>query len=203
MPPSLQAMKAEVAEQCYELLLILAATEKAEQGMHRLDQANSLHPTPTRAYHLGRAACQAAIGNRSAGEEERHLAASLRPNGALDHFLLGQESYKRDPTTGLPHFDAALQDRPDHFWAQCLSALCLLHPQIARPEEAIARLNACLQRGAITPGSTCCEASPPASMPRLSSSSPSSRRCVKEAAGNSRASSSHTPRGITTVPCSA
>jgi tetratricopeptide (TPR) repeat protein/tRNA A-37 threonylcarbamoyl transferase component Bud32 len=148
LPESLSgAEKARVTEGCYELLLILADTEPtAEDGLRRLDQAASLHVPITRAYHLRRAACLARARNGLAAEQERRKAEALTPDGAVDHFLLGQESYKREPETGLRHFDEALNDRPEHFWAQCLSALCLLEPQIARPEEARARLTACLQR---------------------------------------------------------
>ena len=148
LPESLSgAEKARVTEGCYELLLILAETEpKAEDGLRRLDQAASLHVPITRAYHLRRAACQTRARNGPAAEQERREAEALTPEGAVDHFLLGQEVYKRDPETGLRHFDEALNERPDHFWAQCLSALCLLEPQVARPEEARARLTACLQR---------------------------------------------------------
>ena len=145
LPPSPPA-KAEIAEGCYSLLLILAGNETAaEQGLHRLDQANSLHLPPTRSYHLRRAACLAGMGRNAAAEDELRLAETLQPKGSLDHFLLGQECFKRAPTTGLQHFNAALQDRPGHFWAECLSALCLLDPRIARPEEAITHLNGCLQ----------------------------------------------------------
>jgi tetratricopeptide (TPR) repeat protein len=82
----------------------------------------------------------------AAAERERLEADALPPVRAVDHFLLGQERYKRDPLAGLRHFDDALHVRPDHFWAQCLASMCLLQPQVARPAEARARLTACLQR---------------------------------------------------------
>jgi tetratricopeptide (TPR) repeat protein len=137
--------RAEVAEGCYELLLILADAESAPgQGLRRLDQAARLRPTTT-AYHLRRAACLIRTGQASAAEGERGAAARLKPTTAFDHFLVGQERYKRrDPIGALQQFNAALRLQPDHFWAQCLSALCLL--QLPQPVEAKTRLTACLQR---------------------------------------------------------
>jgi tetratricopeptide (TPR) repeat protein len=69
----------------------------------------------------------------------------VQPTTAFDHFLVGQERYQRQDLDGAAQaFDAALQLQPDHFWAQCLSAVCWL--RLNQPVEAKAGLNACLQR---------------------------------------------------------
>ena len=44
----------------------------------------------------------------------------------------------------MPHFEAATQRQPDHFWAQCLLAIC--HLQTDQPAKARIGFNACLQR---------------------------------------------------------
>jgi serine/threonine protein kinase/tetratricopeptide (TPR) repeat protein len=139
------AERAEIVEGCYELLLILAAAERTpDQGLRRLDQAARLR-LPTTAYHLRREACLIAAGRLPAAAEERHRAQALQPKTGFDHFLIGREDYRRgDARSALKHFNRAIQLQPDHFWAQCLSALCLL--QSHEPIQAGARLNACLQR---------------------------------------------------------
>jgi tetratricopeptide (TPR) repeat protein len=139
------ADRAEIAKGCYELLLVLAEAEPTPQaGLRRLDQAARLHP-PTRAYHLRRAACLVRAGDMPTAERERGEAERLQPADAFDHFLAGQERYKRgDPMRAIRHFNNALRDQPDHFWAQCLSAICWL--QLRQPVQAGASLSACLKR---------------------------------------------------------
>ncbi|MGC1722466.1 MAG: tetratricopeptide repeat protein, partial [Isosphaeraceae bacterium] len=143
---SSQGKQDEVREGCYELLLILAeAVDQPDQGLRLLDSAVSLHGSPTRAYHLLRAACLARRGDTTGAEQERQAAERLQPATALDHFLMGKERYKRQQWgLAIPHLDTALQLQPDHFWANTLSALCCLGLQ--RYSEAKIRLNACLQR---------------------------------------------------------
>jgi len=146
LPTSLHVReRTEIADGCYELLLILADAEPtSDQGLRRLDQAARLRP-PTKAYHLRRDACLTKKGDLAGAEQERRLADQLRPTTAFDHFLIGQERLKRrDPRSAIQHFNATLQLEPDHFWAQCFSAVCAI--QLPSPGEAKARLNACLQR---------------------------------------------------------
>jgi len=146
LPPSLSpAYRAEIAEGYYHLLLVVAEAEPTpEAGLRWLDQATQLRP-PTRAYHLRRAACLARAGDLPAAERERGKAERLQPTDAFDHFLAGQERYKRgDPMRAIRHFNSVLRDQPDHFWAQCLSAICWL--QLRQPVQAGASLNACLKR---------------------------------------------------------
>jgi tetratricopeptide (TPR) repeat protein len=144
--PSLTAPeRAEVIEGCHVLLLILAeALPRADQGLKTLDQAVQWHPA-TRADHLRRAACLDRLGDPAAAERERGVAASLAPVTTFDQFLTGLESYQRGRwDEALRHFDAVLASQPDHYWAQCLSAICFL--QLQRPLEAKASLNACLNQ---------------------------------------------------------
>jgi tetratricopeptide (TPR) repeat protein len=146
LPASLpESERTEIAEGCYELLLMLAEVEDTPAlGLRRLDQAARLRPA-TRAYHLRRAACLARAGDAAGAERERGEAGRVQPATAFDHFLVGQERYQRQDLDGAAQaFDAALQLQPDYFWAQCLSAVCSL--RLNQPVEAKAGLNACLQR---------------------------------------------------------
>ncbi len=137
--------QAEVAEGCYELLLVLSRTEPGpEQGLRRVEQTARLRP-PTRAYHLRKADYLARLGDRASADRERSAAERVQPTTASEHFLAGHERYKqREPIAAIRCFNDALRLQPDHFWAQCLSAICWL--QLKRPVEAGAGLNACLKR---------------------------------------------------------
>jgi len=141
---------------CYELLLVLAeavaqtlpgedAGVQADRGLRILDQAARLRPEPTRAYHWARAACLAHKGDGASAARQRAEADRLRSTTALDHFLDGQEHYRRrDWAAALRDFDTVLRLQPDHFWAQCLAAICAL--QKKSPAEAKAGLNVCIRR---------------------------------------------------------
>ena len=115
--------RTEIAEGCYELLLILAevgvdARRRACGGWtRRLD----LRP-PTRAYHLRRAACLTRAGDAAAAERERGEAGRLQPDDGLRPFpgRAGAVIGGRTSTAAIQAFDTALQLQPDHFWAQCL-----------------------------------------------------------------------------------
>ena len=137
--------RAEIADGCYTLLLVMAAAEPVpEAGMRRLDQAARSRP-PTRAYHLRRAACLDRSGNPAAATQERNRADQLQPTSAFDHFLVGQEAYERGDSVGaLRLFDKAIQRERDQFWAHALSALCWL--KLKGPVQAKASLNTCLER---------------------------------------------------------
>ena len=98
----------------------------------------------TQAYHLRRADCLTRRGDRIGADQERRAAQRLQPTTVFDHFLVGKEQYKHQQWgAALQHFDVALQLQPDHFWSNCLSAVCCLG--LKRYPEARARLNACLQ----------------------------------------------------------
>jgi tetratricopeptide (TPR) repeat protein len=147
LPASLSPSdRAEIAEDCYELLLVLSQAETPpERGLSRLDQAARLHPAPTRAYLSRRALCLERAGDRQGAERERRDADNQPVTTPFDHYLAGQDAYKRrEPIAAIRHFDATLREQPDHFWAQCLSAICWL--QLKHPEAARAGFTACLKR---------------------------------------------------------
>jgi eukaryotic-like serine/threonine-protein kinase len=137
--------RGEVEEGSYELLLTLAEAEpRPAVGLLWLDQAARLRPA-TRAYHLRRAACLTRAGDMPAAERERKEAETLKPTTAFDHFLVGQERYKRGEfATAIQSFSSALRLRTDHFWAQCLWATSCM--QLNQPSEARSGLNACILR---------------------------------------------------------
>ena len=148
MPASWTGLEqTEVAASCYELLLILAAAEpSAEAGLHRLDQAARLRPATT-AYHLRRATCLSRAGRESEAKHERELAQASGVVTAFDHYLIGQERYKRGEwRAAASSFYRAIQLETDHFWAQCFWSVCCL--QLKQFSEAKTGLNACLQRAA-------------------------------------------------------
>src|SRR5262249_34024205 len=143
-----------VVEGCYELLLIEAeAAGGAEEALRVLDRAARVLPRPTRAFHLRRAAWLERAGDRGGADPERAGAGRLLPGAAVGHLLAGPERYKRLPgpdrskppegREAVRDFAAALRLQHDHFWAQCLSALCYL--QMGRPVEARPALSGCLQ----------------------------------------------------------
>lgn len=140
------AQRTEIDEGCYELLLVLSQAESnPKDGLARLDQASRLRPEPTRAYHLRRAACLEQAGDRASAERERIEAERRPPATAFDHYLAGKERYERgQPIEAIRQFDQTLRLRPDHFWAQCLSAICWI--QADRPEAARPGLTFCIAR---------------------------------------------------------
>jgi tetratricopeptide (TPR) repeat protein len=160
IPASLSSQEqAEVTEGCYELLLIWAeavarplppaeeARRQAGQALQILELTAKLLPSfhPTRAYHLRRAEYLAMQGDSVGARGEQTEVDRLQPDSAFDHFLYGRELYKRSRwMEAADHFEATLQRQPDHFWAQCLLAICDLQTQ--RPAEARVILSACLRR---------------------------------------------------------
>jgi tetratricopeptide (TPR) repeat protein len=138
--------KAEVAADCYALLLALAGLQ-GQQARDRdrlriLDRARALG-FETRAYHLRRADVLEQRGDPQAARNEKERAAALPPQGALDHFLAGEDAYRRGEwAQAVNSFNQALGVQPGHFWAQFFLAICEL--KLQRPEAARAGLNACL-----------------------------------------------------------
>jgi serine/threonine protein kinase/Tfp pilus assembly protein PilF len=152
--------RAEIRTSCYELLLLVADVvaqplpddRTANRPRHALDALGVLEcasrlGVTTQAYHRRRALYleQAARGEEA--ERERRLADAMHPSGALEHFLLGQECYRRaDYPQAILAFEGVLQDKPDHFWASYYMALCRLRTN--RPDLAASCLTSCLaQRG--------------------------------------------------------
>ena len=156
-PPSLtEPQRNEVALGCYEMLMVLAdavaqplpgesPTRQAQEALRILERAAELRQQPTRAYHLRRTACLESAGDTEGAMQELAAADRIQPDGAFDHFLIGLERYKRGKLTqARTHFDEALRAQPNHFWAQCLLAICDLNTR-TKLEEARASLTGCLQ----------------------------------------------------------
>jgi serine/threonine protein kinase/predicted Zn-dependent protease len=151
-----EAQKAEIRGDCHQLLLILAETEaqsasiqKAPARQQRLREALRIleqalrFGAPTRAYHLRRARYLGRLGDEVGAAQAEKTAAAAAVRHVLDHFLVADEFYRRGHFDGaIRAFDRVLQRNPAHFWAQYLSALCLLRQH--RPAEARTRLSACL-----------------------------------------------------------
>jgi tetratricopeptide (TPR) repeat protein len=150
--------RAEIVTGCYELLIVLAdpvahplseqsaanQQRQAEKALGVLEHAAGLG-LRTHAYHRRRALYLARAGKDEAAAQERRRADALPPSTALDWFLLGQERYRQgDGTQAAVAFENTLQRAPDHIWASYYLALCSLKGN--RPDQAAARLTACLAR---------------------------------------------------------
>ena len=148
--------KSEILGDCYQLLLILAETEaqsasdrkplEKEQHLRKalsfLDQARRLG-TPSRAYHMRRARYLKMLGDRAEATQAEQAAQDAPLDQVLDHFLMADESYRREQFgDAIKEFDQVLERKPGHFWAQYLNAICLLRQ--GRPAEARTLLSACL-----------------------------------------------------------
>ena len=147
----------DVVRGCYEMLMVLAeavaqplagesSTSQAREALRILESAVVLFRRPTHAYHLRRAACLERAGDTDGAKHERLSADHTPPDGAFDHFLTGLEQNKRGHIAEAKrHFGLVLQAQPNHFWAQCLLAICDLNTRPAHAEGAKAYLTACLQ----------------------------------------------------------
>jgi tetratricopeptide (TPR) repeat protein len=150
------AQKADIGEDCYQLLMILAETESQDasalpsaEGKQHLGAAlrlleQALHfGEASRAYHLRKARYLARLGDASGAADAEKTASGASVVHVLDHFLVADEFYRRSNyDEAIKAFNQVLQRKPSHFWAQYLNALCLL--QKHRPAEARAQLSACL-----------------------------------------------------------
>jgi tetratricopeptide (TPR) repeat protein len=68
-----------------------------------------------------------AKNDQAGADRELVQAALIAPKTAFDYFLMGQDEYKRRRfADAIDHFEMALRDRPDHFWARCLQAICFI-----------------------------------------------------------------------------
>ncbi|MGP0063057.1 MAG: protein kinase domain-containing protein [Isosphaeraceae bacterium] len=156
LPPALSPeQQDEVKVGFYQLLLILADAvsqspekeprRRAEESLRIVDRAVEVRSTPTRAFHLRRSAYLAMMGDEEASEHEREEADRIAPADAFDFFLVGRELMRRSDWAGaIKQFEAVTQQQPNHFWAQCLLAIC--HLQTKQPTRALIGLNACLQQ---------------------------------------------------------
>ncbi len=146
--------KADVANGFYELLLILAdavsqspaaeSCQRAEQALRIIDRAPAVRSGSTRAYHLRRSAYLNVKGDRQGAARERDLAERLAPQNAFDLFLIGHELFRKSDWKGaITYFEAATQKQKNHFWSQCLLAIC--HFQMMEPASARFGFEACLK----------------------------------------------------------
>src|SRR6516162_9992821 len=150
------AQTKEVLADCYQLLLILAETEAQSalggptggqqpglQKAVRLLQQALLFGPPSRAYHLRHERYLGLLGDEAGARQGQEAAAVVPVQDALDHFLVGDEYYRRSRfDEAIKEFNEVLHMKPAHFWAQYLDALCLL--RLHRPAEASSQLTACL-----------------------------------------------------------
>ncbi len=156
LPPALSSQERdEVTSGFYQLLLILAdavsqlpgagPAERANEALRIVNRAEGLLARPTRAFHLRRADFLERKKDSEGASKERAKAERLAPADAFDFFLLGRESTRRsDWPAAIIQLSEATQRQPDHFWAQCLLAICYL--QTGQPEAARAGFDSCLQR---------------------------------------------------------
>jgi eukaryotic-like serine/threonine-protein kinase len=151
LPASLDSVQqSKVREGCYELLMVLAGVlaeqDKAQvdDALRVLESAARLRPEQPRAYHLKKASLLEAKNDRAGAERERAEAALVAPKTAFDFYLIGNDEFKRHRyADAIDDFEMALRDRPDHFWARCLQAICFI--QTKRFDAAKSNLFSCLQ----------------------------------------------------------
>jgi serine/threonine protein kinase/Tfp pilus assembly protein PilF len=141
----------DIVRDCYELLLILAEAvaqplpgedprRQAEWAIRLLNRAKELGPL-TRAYHVRRARYLAQLGDEAGAGDERVQGEALPPVDAVDYFLLGDEASHKDLAQAIAFFQNAVRQRPNHFWAHYLTAVC--HFRLRSPDLAANSLNAC------------------------------------------------------------
>jgi tetratricopeptide (TPR) repeat protein len=151
--------RAEVAADCYTLLLVLASIreqltpdscltpgpgdkKRYQEALRILDCSRQLG-FQTRAYHLRRAHILEQLEEPEKAKKDRDKAASLPLDGVLDHFLVGEEQYRRgDWQQAAKSFNRVLHLQPAHFWAQFF--LAVSHLKMQHWEAAKAGLTACL-----------------------------------------------------------
>jgi tetratricopeptide (TPR) repeat protein len=153
-PAFSEAQRGEIAEGCYELLLILAeaeaqpaSREHAEEALAILQRAKRLEglgPPPPKAYHLRRAQYLQQLGRtHEAGEASK--AAEREPASAFDFFLLGYDELRQGALLeAVSQFKKALQKRPGDFWARYFLAISYLRAR--QPVLAKENLTGCLAR---------------------------------------------------------
>jgi serine/threonine protein kinase/Tfp pilus assembly protein PilF len=145
--PDIQSMRCT-------LLLILADTvaqqappdennrDSYQEALRILDGAPELG-FDTIAYHLHRSRYLEKLGQHERADKEEEKARALRPQNALDYFLIGDEHYRRgEVPAAIAAFNEALACQPRHFWAQFYLAVCQL--RVEDWKTAKAHLNACL-----------------------------------------------------------
>src|SRR5207249_6648147 len=78
-------------------------------------------------------------------QQEMDQASSLAPHDPLDHFLLGEEQYRRGNwDEAVSAFGRTLGAQPGHYWATFFLSVC--HLRRGDWEAARAGLTACIAR---------------------------------------------------------
>ncbi len=141
--------QAEVREGCYEMFMVLANVAaggqpaQVDHALRILDSAARLRPDHPRVYHLKKASLLAAKNDRAGADRELAAAALVPPRTSFDYFLIGQDEYKRGRwDDAINDFGSALRDKPGHFWARCLQAICFI--QTEEFDAANSNLISCL-----------------------------------------------------------
>jgi tetratricopeptide (TPR) repeat protein/tRNA A-37 threonylcarbamoyl transferase component Bud32 len=146
--------QAEVAADCYSLLLVLAEVrgqqpvpraaqpERYREALQILARAGQLG-LDTRAYHLRRSYFLEQLSEHKVADAEKERADAMPPQTALDFFLLGEGRYRQgNREEAAADFNRVLALQPGHFWARFL--LAASHLQLRQWEAARAGLNACI-----------------------------------------------------------
>jgi len=84
----------------------------------------------SKSLYLRRAYFLEGLGKSAEAHKARAQAVALPAEGAADHFLIGEELYRRgqwdDARAALSR---ALTSQPSHFWARFFLAVCHLKSQ--------------------------------------------------------------------------
>jgi serine/threonine protein kinase/tetratricopeptide (TPR) repeat protein len=151
-----ERQKSEIRADCYLLLLILAETEAQSASIQsgtepekrlreavRLLQVAQRFGSPSRGLYMRQARYLSALGDNAGAQSAEKAASEATVLHDFDHFLMADEFYRRGQfEEASKEFNEVLRQKPAHFWAQYLNALCLLRQH--RAAEAKAQLSACL-----------------------------------------------------------
>ena len=113
----------EVAAGCYELLLVLAEVETTpDQGLRAWTRRLGCVPPPWPTTSGGLRAWPGWA--RTGGRARTRRGRTSEGDDGVRSFPGRAERYEQeDSNAAIPHFYAALELQPDHFWAQCLRAI--------------------------------------------------------------------------------
>ncbi len=135
-----------IREGCYDLLLILSHEAEPAAGLRILDRAARLHPEPTAAYHLRRAACLARLNDIAGSDREEAQSRQRPPATAMDHFLIGRERFfRREFEEALGSLDTAVRLDPSQTAADLLMAICYYQLEPKRLSESRSSLRVCVR----------------------------------------------------------
>jgi tetratricopeptide (TPR) repeat protein len=146
--------RTEMVEDCYTLLLILAEAQSQQPGLAPDERCRAALQTlnragrlgiDTRVYHLRRASLLEQLGKAEEAQKEKEQANKQSPQSSLDHFLDGEEKYRKGAwATARTDFNRVLAIQPARFLAQLF--LALRHLRLGEWEAARSGFNACLAR---------------------------------------------------------